>query len=68
MMAIDMMMLRKLAAEKARKGKSPPANSKKEAEPDADDAAGKSAPANASAANPFVLAAAKAKERLAAAK
>ena len=67
-MALDLAMLRKLAAASASKGKQPPAKGGKEPpEPEAPkEAPGK--PGNGPAVNPFVAAAAKAKERLLAAK
>jgi hypothetical protein len=68
MMALDMALLRKLAAEKARSGK--PKGKKAPPEPDADDkaAAEPEKPGSAPTVNPFAAAAAKAKERLLAAK
>jgi hypothetical protein len=69
MMALDMALLRKLAAAKARTGKPSPGKAgEAPAEPDADDKGEPVKPGSAPAVNPFAAAAAKAKERLLAAK
>lgn len=69
MMALNLALLRKLAAAKARTGKpSPPKGKEAQAEPDADDKGEPTKPGSVPAVNPFAAAAAKAKERLLAAK